>query len=113
MFEPGLGDGFLQYLKQEKEVDRSYEGESSILVSLLGKGMESYEFALSGQNPGCTVIKVAGRKATVMYEQFLAVVVGGKVAVLFSGDGEWPEDKKAVMALASKFDYNKLESLLK
>lgn len=111
-FDDGLGGSLLAFLQQGNEVSRTYEGPEEVDVAIMGKGMQSFIFAAEGQNPGCKVIKVAGRTAVVMYDTDLAVLVGKKCVVLFSGENDWPQAQRAILPLAEKFDYNKLESLL-
>ena len=85
-FEPGFANDLLAYLKQEKGDRAFYEGGQTLSIELTAKGMEAYKFALSGQNPGCEIIEAAGRKAVIMYGQFMAVPAGKRgVCHLFLG----------------------------
>jgi hypothetical protein len=111
--EQHLKPGLMGYLTRGYEISRSYEGDQIIDISLGGKAIDMFKFAVAGQTPGCDVVKVGGTKGAIMYEEMFAVVVGEKVVVLFEAEEEWPESKKAILDLAKKFDYKKLESLLK
>lgn len=112
--EPGLGNSLLEYLQSGKVIDKSYEDTQGrmCMIEIVGSGLESYKYALAGQTPGCEVIKVSGRKAVVMYDSFLALMVSDKVVVTFSGADDYSEDKARVMELAKGFDFDTLERLI-
>lgn len=112
-FDTELGKGLLAYLQRGDEVSRDYKGEQDIGIHLMGKGIGSFINAANGELPGCKALKVDGRKATVFYDGALIVIVADKVAVEISFDNGWAGSKDVVLPLAKKFDYDKLESLLK
>ena len=112
-FDEPLEKNLAAYLAQGKEIGRAYLGGPGFHISLLGQGVEAFKFAAEGQTPGCEVVQLGGRKGAVMYSEMFVVVVADKVVVLYEPDEEWAEAEKAVLATARKFDYKKLESLLK
>lgn len=112
-FDEPLVKDLAGYLAQGKEIGRAYSGGIGFHISLLGQGVEAFKFAVGGQTPGCEVIDLGGKKGALMYHEMFVVVVAGKVAVLYEPDEEWDQVKKPVLAAARKFDYAKLESLLK
>lgn len=114
--EPGLSGSLMQYFNSGKSVDQDYyddRGEELMaMIEIVSTGLETHKYALDGQNPGCRVIDVFGRKGVVMYDLSLDVMVANKVVVIFSGADDFSQDKDLVMRLAKKFDFNSLESLL-
>lgn len=112
--ESGLGNSLFDYLQSRKVIEKPYEDdqERMIMIEIVGSGLESYKYALAGQTPGCEVIKVGGRKAVVMYDIFLALMVSDKVVVTFSGVDDYSQDKARVLELVEGFDFDTLERLI-
>ncbi len=112
--EPGLAGSLLDYLQSGKVVDKSYEDNQGrmLMIEIVGSRLESYKYALAGQNPGCEIVEVFGHKGVIMYDTTLVIMVADKVVVTFDGADDFSKDKVIVMELVKGFNFNSLEKLL-